>query len=143
MLEFSFKVLPEEDVHSVAEYVEDGVLIHGLHAQGFAWRYRSGSGSGSGGDENNVEGTEKNVMVEETLGKVTTRCPLLHFLPEQDHTVSSEVYVCPCYKTFKRAGTLSTSGISTNFVVSIELPSDKPLDFWILRGAALLCSVEE
>jgi len=57
--------------------------------------------------------------------------------------VESDVYVCPCYKTAKRSGLLGTSGISTNFIVSIELPSDKGMDFWILRGAALLCEVDE
>ena len=79
-------------------------------------------------------------LVDESQGKTTTPCPILHFLPDENHAVEQDVYVCPCYKTAKRSGTLGTSGISTNFVLAIELPSDMPKDYWVLRGAALVCS---
>jgi hypothetical protein len=49
-------------------------------------------------------------------------------------------YSCPVYKTSSRKGSLSTTGASTNFVLSIELPSERPSDHYVLNGTALICS---
>lgn len=53
------------------------------------------------------------------------------------------VYDCPLYKTSLRAGTLSTTGHSTNFVVSLPIPTVSPQDYWIRRGCAMLCMQDE
>lgn len=69
--------------------------------------------------------------------------PYIWLLPEEHHVVAdSGIYVCPVYKTLTRAGTLSTTGHSTNFVLAIEVPSTNEQKHWIKRGVALICALD-
>lgn len=54
-----------------------------------------------------------------------------------------EVYECPCYKTSVRAGVLSTTGQSTNFILPIEIPSNEASEYWTQKGTALLTMLNE
>ena len=58
---------------------------------------------------------------------------------------SGPVYDCPLYRTPTRAGTLSTTGHSTNFVftVQLRLAGDDSAARWIRAGTALLASTAE
>ena len=83
--------------------------------------------------------------------------PCIWFKPEQNRAsplgpppmfetvdpAAKQAYACPLYKTLARAGTLSTSGHSTNHVMEIELPSDRPQSHWIKRGVALFCALRD
>ena len=54
-----------------------------------------------------------------------------------------DLYDCPLYRTSRRASSLTSTGHTTNFVTSVNLPSAQLADHWITRGVALLCQLDE
>jgi hypothetical protein len=64
---------------------------------------------------------------------------------EVDYEPPPGQYSCPLYKTSVRAGILSTTGQSTNYVLSVSLPIKEGTDedTWVLQGVALLCMLNE
>ena len=69
--------------------------------------------------------------------------PPVHFLPELDHHCDPNKYECPTYKTAVRKGALSTTGMSTNYVVAIELKTPVKPTTWVMAGAALLLNLTD
>ena len=59
------------------------------------------------------------------------------------HSVSQQLHECPLYKTATRAGVLSTTGASSNFVVAVDIPTDRNPDYWVSMGAAMLCALAD
>lgn len=53
--------------------------------------------------------------------------PVVQFIPikisDKKNSDKYEIYECPVYKTSVRAGVLSTTGQSTNFVLSVDVPT--------------------
>jgi len=113
------------EMDQLMETPEDGVLVHGLFTEAAKW------------DDNNM------VLGEAVLGQMTSPLPVLHMEPKMNFVPEESRYKSPLYKTAERAGTLSTTGHSTNFVVAVYLPSDKPQSYWISQGTALLCQLNE
>lgn len=98
---------------------DDGIFVHGLFIEAGKW------------DES------KGGLIDPDLRELTTTLPVLWIKPCKEFEVQNR-YDAPLYKTPIRAGVLSTTGHSTNFVLSILLNSEKPPNFWILRGTALI-----
>ena len=105
----------------------DGVLCSGLFLEGAR-----------------IADTSGNLQLEDQLPRqLVSKMPVLHFLPEPNHVIQDEFYVCPVYKISTRQGVLSTTGMSTNFVVQIELPrGNQSSSYWILRGTAALLNLD-
>lgn len=168
-------MLASVDASTVRKGPSDGVYVHGLFIQNASW---------NAGDR---------CLEEPAPGQMFDQIPVIHFMPkyrppqnskdddakaggklrksiaeEEDDT---EIYKCPIYKTSARAGVLNTTGQSTNFILTVDLPcgvpdsaenelkraaglelSDQSIDsgiiqhrsaeFWTLRGAAMLTMLD-
>jgi dynein heavy chain len=115
---------------------EDGVYIYGLFLEGAGWDPTEGC------------------LVESKPKELFVSFPAIHLDPKQNRKEPTKgVYSCPCYKTTTRAGTLSTTGHSTNFVLMVEVPSKEPCTgkfskyvesfsaHWIKRAVALFTTL--
>uniref|UniRef100_A0A3Q3EKF3 Dynein axonemal heavy chain 3 n=1 Tax=Labrus bergylta TaxID=56723 RepID=A0A3Q3EKF3_9LABR len=121
---FEFEVTKEET--HMEEKPEDGAYVRGLFMEGARW-------------------DRENMVIGESLPKILfDSLPIIKLHPgEMSKFKHEDIYVSPVYKTSARRGTLSTTGHSTNYVMSIELPSDKPQKHWVNRGVACLCQLDD
>jgi dynein heavy chain len=123
-LRFTFKVLDVYNRDDVSEAPEDGVFIDGLFMDGARWD------------------PDRRVVADSHLGELFSSVPIIHFMPTDAGKRNEKDYECPVYKTSVRAGVLSTTGQSTNFVLPVDLPSNRDPDYWIQKGAAILCALD-
>jgi dynein heavy chain len=123
----SLQVIAEdfEDPSVLVEAPEEGILIYGLYMDGCAWSYQD------------------MVLEDQQPGVMYVQAPVLHLVPTVNYTPDPKKYLCPFYKTSVRAGTLSTTGHSTNFVMMVELDTEHPPAYWTLKGAALLSQLND
>ncbi|XP_053550231.1 dynein axonemal heavy chain 3 [Bombina bombina] len=121
---FEFEVTNQET--TMDESPEDGAYIRGLFLEGARW-------------------DRTTMLIGESISKILyDPLPIIWLKPgDSSRFLHENKYFCPVYKTSERKGTLSTTGHSTNYVLSIELPSDKPPKHWINRGVAALCQLDD
>lgn len=123
-LSFKYRIMTEAP-EEIKEGPEDGVYCYGLFLEGARFDRSHG------------------LMAESEPGKMYDLLPLIHFKPTVNHKQLPKTYACPVYKTAVRKGVLSTTGMSTNYVVPVELPTDEPEQKWILAGVAALCNLTD
>jgi len=123
-LTFKFQVMDEEP-DELTEGPDDGVYVYGLWMEGARFD------------------RESKLMQISRAGEMYTPIPMIHFMPAVGHKTAPTDYACPIYKTSERKGVLSTTGMSTNFVVAVDLPTDVRPDTWTLYGVAALCNLTD
>jgi dynein heavy chain len=124
-LSFEFNLEDTDDPTELEGAPDEGVYLHGLFMDGAAWDYQEGT------------------IADQEFGTMYVRAPVINFVPWQNKVANTDKYLCPLYKTSVRAGTLSTTGHSTNYVLSIEVETSEHPNYWILRGAAMLTMLND
>jgi dynein heavy chain len=125
-LSYEFEVL-NRSPDQIKVKPENGCYIYGLYLEGARWDVSGGK------------------IAESRPKELFTQMAPMLLTPQVNRpapTVETEgIYLCPCYKTLTRAGVLSTTGHSTNFVLPLEIPSTEKQTHWIKRGVALFCAL--
>ncbi|ESO88893.1 hypothetical protein LOTGIDRAFT_125424 [Lottia gigantea] len=123
-LGFEFEVTNHES--TVSAKPTNGAYIKGLFMEGARW-------------------CRQTKCIEEALPKILYDImPVIWLKPgEKSSFEEGHNYACPVYKTSARRGTLSTTGHSTNYVLTILLPTKQPDSHWVNRGVALLCQLDD
>ena len=123
ILGFSYKFCHFSETQQIVAPAPEGVYVYGLFVEGCRFDMQKG------------------LLEESEPGVMSTIAPIINFVPTENYVPDERDFSMPVYKTPVRAGTLSTTGHSTNFIIAIECQSKKKPDFWVLNGAAFTCAV--
>ena len=117
-------VLDNIQYSDITEKPSDGCYIYGMYLEGARWDYK------------------KHIINESKPKELFCDLPLMHLVPVADREPpTTGIYECPLYKVVSRRGTLSTTGHSTNFVMTMEMPSRVDENVWIKAGVAAFLSL--
>jgi dynein heavy chain len=115
-LKYDFTIMTKLEDYNLNERPEDGCYIYGFYIEGARWD------SGKIYNIKIIKNYFLNLLetntLEDPLPKVLyPSLPYVWFRPVQKEAVKNMGYECPVYRTSKRAGELSTTGQSTNFLI--------------------------
>jgi len=118
-ISFDFKYMDHVNPEDIKKKPEDGVYITGIYLEGAKWDF------------------DEHCLTDPKPKELYSEMPLIWLIPRVDRIdPTSGVYMCPIYKVLSRAGTLSTTGHSTNFVMFIEITSKRSQEEWVKAGVA-------
>ena len=126
-IKFRTHIMRQTSGEEIEDTPESGVYIHGLYLEGARLDKESLS------------------LTESLPGELFTPMNVIWLEPvlRAETTSTAKTFGCPMYKTSSRAGALSTTGLSTNFVLPLDLNAgEQSPAHWILRGVALLCMLD-
>ncbi len=123
-ISYDYRVLtPAECATANDKPADDGCFVRGLFLQSASWDSHAG------------------VLAEAKPRELFASVPIVLLLPCKtvDIDKAAHRYPCPVYKTPERAGTLSTTGHSTNFVMTMTLPMPANLQakHYVKRSVAM------
>ena len=124
-ISFDFEMLElDSGIYTEGNSPSEGVYVYGMYFEGCGWS------------------TEKKMLAESRPRVLFEPSPVIWFKPVlNDKLVLRPSYSCPCYRTADRRGVLATTGHSTNFLMFIRMPTDKPQHHWVMRGVCMLLSL--
>jgi dynein heavy chain len=125
ILNFMFEMQMFYDKESIEEPSDDGCFIHGLYMEGCRW---------------DMEGM---ILEDSAPAEMFSLAPVILFMPSANYQPEPDEYQMPLYKTTERYGVLTTTGRSTNFIISIECPTNQSPIYWVLKGAAFMCMLND
>jgi dynein heavy chain len=127
----------DDTYNNVYSVPEIGCYVFGMYMEGARWDDDRG-------------------CIHESLPKVLFDIfPVILMIPvtKSNDKCPDNIYNCPVYKTSERRGVLSTTGHSTNFVMTMQVPImpddddestwDDTETYWIRRGTAMLTQLDD
>ncbi|CAG9462434.1 unnamed protein product [Pedinophyceae sp. YPF-701] len=108
---------PPKEFETLKDAPSEGVYVWGLYLDGCAWSGR------------------ENKLVDSEPKKLFHPLPILYVTGCLARDKSKEKsYSCPCYRVKARK--------DINYVCSFDLKTEEPSSKWVMRGVALLCSID-
>lgn len=91
-----------EELREITSTISDGVILDGMKSEGTRWDLANAC------------------LTEPFFGRVLEPMPPIWFKPVVKLSKNGK-YACPLYTTTNRFGVLSTTGLSTNYVMNMHL----------------------
>ena len=108
---------PPKTFENLKDEPNEGVYVYGLFLEGCGWDGKA------------------NKMIDSEPKKLYAALPVMHVTGKlAKDNVTKNTFEAPCYRVKKRTG--------LNFISTFQLRTEDHPSKWILRGVALLCSVD-